>query len=259
MNDKKYLVIGAAGLIGKELVYALVLKGANVIAADLSVEVIKKNIPKTIHEKISVVEIDITSKVSIQKVLKYCESSLGELDGAVNTSYPKTSSYGKDIFQMSFEEFNSNVSVHLGGYFLFMQQCALFAQRQKKDFSLVNLASIYGVVAPDQRIYEGSFHEQFGNISTPAVYSVSKFAVIGLTKYLATYWGGMGVRSNTLTPGGIELGHNEEFVRRYSDRVPLGKMGVPQDVCGALKYLASDESSYVNGQNIIVDGGLTTW
>ena len=112
MKDKKYLIIGAAGLIGKELVNALVLKGANVIAADLSVEVIKNNIPKKVYEKIDVVEIDITSKCAIQKVLKYCEISLGELDGAVNTSYPKTSSFGKDVFQMSFQEFNSNVSVH---------------------------------------------------------------------------------------------------------------------------------------------------
>ena len=124
--------------------------------------------------------------------------------------------------------------------------------------SIIQTASVYGVVGPDQRIYEGS--EYLGRaINTPPVYSASKAGLIGLTKYFATYWGPHGVRVNTLTPGGVSSGQNAEFDRRYSARVPLGRMAVPDDLTGALVFLASDAAAYVNGQNLIVDGGLTAW
>jgi NAD(P)-dependent dehydrogenase (short-subunit alcohol dehydrogenase family) len=96
-------------------------------------------------------------------------------------------------------------------------------------------------------------------INTPAVYSASKAGVIGLTKYLATYWAHHGIRVNTLTPGGVESGQNEIFLANYSARVPLQRMSKPEEMVGALLYLASDASSYVTGQNIIVDGGLSCW
>src|SRR5690606_30671109 len=112
--------------------------------------------------------------------------------------------------------------------------------------------------APDQRIYDGS--EYLGHtINTPAVYSASKGAVVALTRHLATYWASHGIRVNTLTPGGVESGQNETFVKNYSRRVPLGRMARADEMVGAALFLASDASSYVTGQNIIVDGGLTTW
>jgi NAD(P)-dependent dehydrogenase (short-subunit alcohol dehydrogenase family) len=114
------------------------------------------------------------------------------------------------------------------------------------------------VMAPDHRIYEGSFYLD-RQINTPAVYSASKAAVIGLTKYLATYWATKGIRVNTLTPGGTESGQNDEFKRRYSARIPINRMADAYEMVGALLYLASDASSYVTGQNIIVDGGLNAW
>jgi len=129
---------------------------------------------------------------------------------------------------------------------------------QGRGGSIVQTASIYGVVAPDQRIYEGSQYMGMP-INTPAVYSASKAAVVGLTKYLASYWGHHGIRVNTLTPGGVESGQNEVFSKRYSARVPLGRMAQAGDMESALLYLASDASAYVTGQNLIVDGGLTCW
>ena len=113
-------------------------------------------------------------------------------------------------------------------------------------------------MGPDQRIYEGS--EYNGRpINTPAVYSASKAGLIGLTLYLATYWADRGVRVNTLTPGGVASGQNDVFTRRYSARVPMGRMATVDDLVGALVFLASDASRYITGQNIIVDGGLAAW
>jgi NAD(P)-dependent dehydrogenase (short-subunit alcohol dehydrogenase family) len=129
---------------------------------------------------------------------------------------------------------------------------------QGKGGSIIQTASIYGVMGPDHRIYEGSFY--LGReINTPAVYSASKAGVIGLTRHLATYWADKGIRVNTLTPGGTESGQNDEFKKRYSARIPLGRMANAYEMVGALLYLASDASSYVTGQNIIIDGGLNAW
>jgi NAD(P)-dependent dehydrogenase (short-subunit alcohol dehydrogenase family) len=114
------------------------------------------------------------------------------------------------------------------------------------------------MVAPDHRIYDGSNYMGV-KIGSPAVYSVSKAAVIGLTRYLAAYWGAQNIRVNTLTPGGISSGQNEIFEKLYSKRVPLGRMGATEELNSALLFLASDTSSYITGQNIVVDGGLTCW
>ena len=144
------------------------------------------------------------------------------------------------------------------GVFLMAQAFGHEMVKAGRGGSIIQTASIYGHVAPDQRIYEGSEYEGRA-INTPAVYTASKAGVIGLTKYLACYWGDKNIRVNTLTPGGVESGQNEEFKKRYSARTPLGRMADADDMVGAAVYLASDASRYVTGQNIIVDGGLSCW
>ena len=124
--------------------------------------------------------------------------------------------------------------------------------------SIIQTSSIYGIVGADQSIYEGS--KYLGcKISNPAVYSASKAAVIGLTKHLAAEWGAKGVRINTLVPGGVSSGQNQTFVDKYSARVPMGRMARAEEMVGAVLFLASDASSYVTGQVLVVDGGLTAW
>ena len=129
---------------------------------------------------------------------------------------------------------------------------------QGKGGSIIQTASIYGVISPDHRIYEGSYYLN-RQINTPGVYTASKAGVIGLSKYLATYWADKEIRVNTLTPGGTESIQNDEFKRRYANRIPMNRMADACEMVGALLYLASDASSHVTGQNIIVDGGLSVW
>ncbi|MED5040779.1 SDR family oxidoreductase [Geobacillus stearothermophilus] len=168
-----------------------------------------------------------------------------------------------DAFFADFEDYDLNqwkeiMDTNLTSMFLVAKEVGKVMKKQRKGGSIIQTSSIYGILAPDQRIYEGSFY--LGRkINTPAIYSASKAGVIGLTKYLATYWAKDGIRVNAITPGGVESGQNDTFKQNYSNRVPLGRMAQPEEMVGALIYLASDASSYVTGQNIVVDGGLSAW
>jgi NAD(P)-dependent dehydrogenase (short-subunit alcohol dehydrogenase family) len=188
-------------------------------------------------------------------------AELGEIDILHNNAAGKSDDL--DAFFAPFEEYSIDqwrqiTAVNLDGMFLVAQAVGKQMVSQEKGGSIIQTASIYGIMGPDHRIYEGSFYLD-RQINTPAVYSASKAAVVGLTKYLATYWAEKKIRVNTLTPGGVESGQNEEFKDRYSSRIPMNRMANAHEMVGALLYLASDASSYVTGQNIIVDGGLNAW
>jgi NAD(P)-dependent dehydrogenase (short-subunit alcohol dehydrogenase family) len=150
------------------------------------------------------------------------------------------------------------MDINIGGMFLVAKFVGRYMVEQNKGGSIIQTSSIYGIMGPDNRIYEGSSY--LGHqINTPAVYATSKSAVVGLTKFLSTYWATKNIRVNTITPGGVESGQNDTFINNYSKRVPMQRMAEPQEIAGALLYLASDASSYVTGQNIIIDGGLSAW
>ena len=150
------------------------------------------------------------------------------------------------------------MSVNVNGMFLVAQAVGKTMIENNINGSIIQTSSIYGLLGPDQRIYDGSLY-MGQEINTPAVYSVSKSSILGLTRYLATYWANKGIRVNTLTPGGVESGQNDVFKEKYSNRVPMNRMALPNEMVGGLLYLASDASSYVTGQNIIIDGGLSAW
>ena len=157
----------------------------------------------------------------------------------------------------SLDTWRQIMSVNLDGMFLVAQAVGTGMARRGRG-SIVQTSSIYGLMGPDQRIYEGS--EYLGRpINTPPVYSASKGGVVGLTRYLATYWAAQGVRVNAITPGGISSGQNDEFRQRYSARIPLGRMAEADEVAAGVLYLASDAASYVTGQDLHVDGGLSAW
>ena len=198
---------------------------------------------------------DILSKLTV-----FLMAMFSKIDILVNNAATKTSDV--PAFFASFEDYaletwSEVMSVNVDGMFL-MAQAVGKHMVSSGGGTIVQVASIYGLVGPDQRIYEGSNYLG-GPINTPAVYSASKAAVVGLTKWLSTYWADKGIRVNCIVPGGVSSGQNEVFENNYSSRVPMGRMAREDELVPALIYLSSDASSYVTGHVLSVDGGWTAW
>lgn len=186
----------------------------------------------------------------------------GRIDVLVNNAAidPKFDRHAVADRQVTFEEFplqawNEALAVNVTGMFLCAQAVSKPMLAQGGGV-VINVSSMYGMVGPDQALYR-----ETGAAAAfkPVTYSVTKSAVYGLTKYLATYWAGKNIRVNTLTLGGVENDQTPGFVERYAARTPLGRMAHPNEYCGALLFLASDASSYMTGSNLVVDGGWTAW
>jgi NAD(P)-dependent dehydrogenase (short-subunit alcohol dehydrogenase family) len=264
LHGKTAIVTGGAGILGRRFCAGLAEFGADVAVIDIDAKA-AKDIAGGLIEQFGVKSIgigcDITKPDSVKDIVEQVVSSLGNIHILHNNAASKSDDL--DAFFAPFEEYSLKqwreiMAVNIDGMFLVAQAVGKHMVERGDGGSIIQTSSIYGIMAPDQRIYEGSFHMD-RSINTPAVYSTSKAAVIGLTKYLAAYWADKGIRVNTLTPGGVESGQNETFKQRYSARIPLGRMAKADEMVSALIYLASDASSYVTGQNIIVDGGLTVW
>ena len=264
LQGKTAIVTGATGLLGKQFCSILAEFGANVAVVDIQFEStldFAKKLESTYGQKIEGFYCDVTNPESVEKMVNDVVKSFGRIDILHNNAAGKSSNLSKffaPFDDYEFDQWNQIMDVNIGGMFLVAKFVGKFMLEQNQGGSIIQTSSIYGILGTDQRIYDGSFY--LGReINTPAVYSVSKSAVIGLTKYLASYWADKGIRVNTLTPGGVESGQNDVFKKKYSNRVPMGRMGLPNEMVGGLLYLASDASSYVTGQNIIIDGGLSAW
>jgi len=267
LSGKTAIVTGGAGLLGKNFCHALADCGANVVIADIneqSANLLAKELEIEKDIKSIGIYCDVASPESVKGLIDIVIDSYGSIEILNNNaSITATTSSDPTAFFASFEEYSLDVwrevmAVNLDGMFLVAQAVGKQMLKQGKGGSIIQTASIYGSMAPDQRIYEGS--DYLGRpINTPVSYSTSKTAVVGLTKYLATYWADKNIRVNTLSPGGIENGQNNEFIKKYSARIPMSRMAEQDEMVGALIFLASDASSYVTGQNIIVDGGLEAW
>ncbi|WP_312484577.1 oxidoreductase [Stutzerimonas nitrititolerans] len=252
LDGKTILVAGAAGLLGKALVEKLLSAGANVLALDCnehnlqSLEQVWQG-----ETRLTCIVVDIAEAVSIRNALACAERKYGSVDGAINTIYPRNSNYGKKFFDVTYADFCENTTLHLGGYFLFMQQCAEYAVNKKTNFSLVNMSSVYGVIAPRFNIYAGT------EMTMPVEYAAIKSALIHLSKYVTSYVNSSNFRVNVVSPGGLLDKQPELFLEAYKENT-LGKgMLNVDDVAGPVLYLLSDAAQYINGQNLIVDDGFT--
>lgn len=240
MSHLKVGLIGY-GLIGKAVHESLKEMGAEVFIFD-----------KVVIPEVNFFETDITSTKALATTIEVLRQKNIKLDSIVNCSYPRSKSYGLKLEDVTAESFNENVSLHLGGYFNVMKQFGTYF-KEIGGGSVVSFSSVYGVVAPKFDIYE---NEKF---TMPVEYAAIKSAVIHLTKYMASYFKGSDVRFNVLSPGGVMSGHEESFINSYGKYALSSRAGLldPKDLTGAVKFLVSSESKYVNGQNLIVDDGWT--
>ncbi len=264
LSGKVAVVTGAVGILGQRFCRGLAEFGANVALVDLDLNrcvSLAEELERDYGISALGVACDVSDPASVSEMVKCVVTRLGAIHILHNNAASKSADL--DAFfarteEYSLSEWRKIMSVNVDGMFLVAQAVGNEMQKQATGGSIIQTASIYGIVSSDKRIYEGSFY--LGRqISNPAVYSTSKAAVVGLTRYLAANWGDAGIRVNALVPAGVESGQNDTFKARYSARVPLGRMAQADEMVGALIYLASDASSYVTGHCLIVDGGLSAW
>ena len=256
LSDKVVLVTGGAGLLGRMHSEAIVANGGKVIVGDIDIESAEKTC-KEINELYSPLEkafpayLNVLDKTSIQSVLdEYPDINILINNAAIDPKVTDTTGPSGSFESLSIEEWDLSVDVMMKGTFLCSQ---VFCPHFKKNGGgiIINISSDLGVIAPDQRIYEGS--------KKPITYSAAKHGIIGMTKYLATYYADSNVRVNSLSPGGVYVNQPEDFVEKLTNLIPTGRMAKKDEYKGSIVFLCSDASTYMTGHNLIVDGGRTVW
>ncbi len=255
LADRVAVVTGGVGVLGQEFARALAERGVRIVLADLDQATCDKcaaEISDAYKTTCIGIATDVSNAAAAAAMVDRTMSELGRIDILINNAATQPPGLFAPFEEYSIETWNHVLDVNITGMFLMAQAVGKVMVEQGRG-SIINISSIYGVVGPDQRIYDDT------EFNTPAVYAVSKAGVIGLTKYLATYWAEKGVRVNAVTPGGVFREHGDPFLSAYTSRVPMGRMAQQDELSGAIVYLASDASSYVTGHNLVVDGGLTVW
>lgn len=265
LTGRVAVVTGGAGLLGRQFCRILAEAGAQVAVVDIdgtSADALAEELNQSGFQALSV-PTDISRLDSVEEMTKGTLDKFKRLDILVNSAAldPKfdqenIDQQGANAFEnFPLEAWNQSLEVNLTGMFLCSQAASKPMLKQGKGV-IINLCSTYGLGGPDQRIYQRDGQPPSFK---PVTYTVTKAGVLGLTKYLATYYAGKDIRVNALTPGGVFVDHDDTFVRAYSARTVLGRMAERTEMNGALLFLASDASSYMTGANLVVDGGWTAW
>ena len=256
ITGKVAVVTGGAGLLGSQFSKVLADYGATVILTDYDINQCQKKAKELGSEKIIPYKLDVTSKSEWDALLQKIFDDYASIDILINsaayTNKTKTDSFDNTFENTTLESWNEMINVNLTGSFLGCQSVAKYMKKNNSG-SIINIASLYGVVSPNHKMYPGT------GIVQPVAYTVSKHGVMGLTKYAATWLAENGIRVNSITPGGIQDDHSDLFLERFSQLSPNGRMTKKEELEGAVIYLASEASSSVVGQNIIIDGGWTAW
>ena len=267
LTGKTAIVTGGSGLLGAEFSRTLAEAGANVVVADIDSDAAQKTAQGLVNAGYSAASfgLDVTRKESAEEMVTETLRQFGSLDILVNSAAldPKfdADAAAKGIAPGAFEDYpldqwNAAVNVNLTGMFLVTQACVKPMLAQGKIGSIINICSTYGLNGPDQRIY---LKDGKRVAFKPVYYTTTKAGVMGFTKYLAAYYAETDIRVNALTPGGVYNDHNETFTRKYSEKTIMGRMARKDEMNGALLFLASEASSYMTGNNVVVDGGWTAW
>jgi NAD(P)-dependent dehydrogenase (short-subunit alcohol dehydrogenase family) len=255
LSGKVIVISGACGLIGKAFCEAVAQYGGHVIAADIEkAEPIKfaDDLSKRNNVKCIGFAVNVTSKESVNQLKDIAIKEFGKIDGLVNGHQNKSHLVFEPFENISEENWDTVVEVNLKGTFLLCQVIGS-CMAEKGRGSIVNIPSTYSVVAPNQNLYKGT------NMGCPAAYSASKGGIDALSQYLASYWAAKGVRVNMITPHGVWNNHEDQFEKNFANLSPMQRMSYNHEVAPALIYLLSDASSYVTGNNMLVEGGWTVW
>ena len=267
LKGRVAVVTGGGGQLGAEFCKTLAEAGASVVVVDLNVSASQAAADSLTGSgyKALAIPTNITQPDEVDALVRRTLSTFGRLDILVNSAAldPKfdPDAVNKGITPGAFEDYpldlwNSALSVNLTGMFLMTQACVRPMIEQGKKGSIINICSTYGLNGPDQRIY---IKDGQRVAFKPVYYTVTKAGVMGFTKYLAAYYAGTDIRVNALTPGGVFNNHEDYFVKNYSAKTIMGRMAHKDEMNGALLFLASDASSYMTGNNVVVDGGWTAW
>lgn len=248
---KSILVAGASGFLGIQVIEGILKSGGQVVAVDIKTGPLEERLLSigigTDSSLVTIFKLNLNLENNVKN---FFESNV-KIDGAVNCSYPRNAKYGADLFDVTLDSFNENVSLHLGSSFLFIQQCAAYFEKHKSPFSVVNISSIYGVVAPRFAVYNET------HMTMPVEYAAIKSALLHLDKYFSSYVNDSNFRVNSVSPGGLQNGQDERFLKKYADFCRGKGMLDTQDIIGAIIFLLSEQSQYITAQNIVVDDGFS--
>ena len=268
LDNKIIVITGATGLLGKKHAEAIACYGGTPILLDLSQQAVN-DFANELNEKYKVgavgFAIDITDEKAIEKNVKQLIEKFSKIDGLVNNAAnnPKVEDNKEVNFSrlenFSLASWNDDIAVGLTGAFLCAKHFGFAISQNTNGGSIVNISSDLGLISPDQRLYQQSGLPESQQPVKPVTYSVVKTGVIGLTRYLATYWAEKNVRCNAICPGGVENGQPKEFIQEVSLRIPVGRLANANEYQSTLIWMLSDASSYLNGAIVPVEGGRTVW
>jgi NAD(P)-dependent dehydrogenase (short-subunit alcohol dehydrogenase family) len=267
LDGRVAIITGGAGLLGYQHAATIAGLGGIPVLLDINDEALATNAARLAEETGCLAPtyvVDITDLQALEAVGQQLLAEHGRVDILINNAArnPKVESAGdKDFSRLEhfpWEQWQLDLNVGLGGAFNCAKIFGAQMARQGRGV-IVNIASDLGVIAPDQRLYRIEGREAEQQPVKPVTYSVVKHGLIGLTKYLATYWCEQGVRCNALSPGGVYAGQNDVFVSKLTQLIPLGRMAEADEYRGAIAFLCSDASTYMNGTNLVMDGGRSTW
>lgn len=267
LNNKVAIITGGAGLLGMKHAEAIAEMGGFPVLLDINQKKASTN-AKIIRETFGVecigLRADITNRTSLEKAKKIILEKFNRIDILINnaannpkvenglTNWSRFENFPLEVWQQ-------DLSVSLTGAFLSSQVFGTYMAQNKHGGVILNICSDLGVIAPDQRIYRKVGLKENEQPVKPVTYSIVKHGILGLTKYLATYWADYGIRVNAVSPGGIYANQDPKFVRKLAKLIPLGRMADQDEYKATIVYLVSDASSYMTGANLIIDGGRTCW
>lgn len=268
LKGKVIVITGAAGLLGRMHAKAVCEYGGTPILLDLAsdkVEHFSNDLNKTYGTDAMGLKVDITDEVEIEASVDQIITKYRKIDALINNAAnnPKVeSTSGRNFSRL--ENFpiglwEQDISVGLTGAFICAKYFGSQIAQNPNGGCIINIASDLGIIAPDQRLYSSPSQPAEDQKVKPVTYSVVKSGLIGLTRYLATYWPEQNVRCNAICPGGVENGQAPEFIQQVSSLIPLNRMARSDEFQSTLIWMLGDGAAYLNGAVIPVDGGRTTW